>query len=359
MSLGPVMVDLLGTEMTAEEKKRLMHPLVGGVILFSRNYQSVSQLQKLTAEIHALRSPPLLVAVDHEGGRVQRFREGFTRIPPMREFGTLWDEHPQRAKHLAHQAGWVIACELRASGVDFSFAPVLDLDYGQSTVIGNRAFHANPQAVADLAHNLMLGLKQGGMVAVGKHFPGHGYVAADSHLEVPVDERDYADIAMSDLEPFKQMVDFGLPAVMPAHVIYPKVDDKPAGFSRVWLKDILRHELKFEGMIFSDDLSMEGAAVAGGVVARAEMALDAGCDMVLVCNKPAAAEELLAGFQRKMSPASFARLVRMHGHPHPASWDKLHEDPDYVKAVHAVSALGMKEDDLPFWPAKPDICGSL
>jgi len=353
------MVDLLGTEMTAEEKERLKHPLVGGVILFSRNYQSVPQLLKLTAEIHALRSPPLLIAVDHEGGRVQRFREGFTRIPPMREFGTLWDEHPQRAKHLAHLAGWVIASELRASGVDFSFGPVLDLEYGHSSVIGNRAFHANPQAVADLAHNLMLGLKQGGMVAVGKHFPGHGYVAADSHLEIPVDERDYADIAMNDLEPFRQMVDFGLPAVMPAHVIYPRVDDKPAGFSRVWLKEILRHELKFDGMIFSDDLSMEGAAVAGNVVARAEAALDAGCDMVLVCNKPAAADELLANFKRKMLPASFARLVRMHGKPHPASWDKLHEDPSYVKAVRAVSALGVKLGDLPFEAATPDVCGSL
>ncbi len=359
MPLGPVMVDIAGLEMTDAEIQRLKHPLVGGVILFSRNYQSVSQLQKLTAAIHAVRTPPLLIAVDHEGGRVQRFREGFTRIPPMREFGILWDEHPQRAKNLAHQAGWVMASELRASGVDFSFAPVLDLDYGASSVIGNRAFHAKPQAVADLAHHLMLGLKQGGMAAVGKHFPGHGYVTADSHLEVPVDERGYGDIAMHDLIPFAQMVDFGLPAVMPAHVIYPQVDSRPAGFSPVWLKEILRGELKFDGMIFSDDLSMEGAAIAGGVVARAEAALDAGCDMALVCNNPAAADELLDGLKRKMAPASFARLVRMHGKPHPSSWDKLHEDPNYVKAVRTVSALGVKEGDLPFDAAKPDICGSL
>lgn len=353
------MVDVLGTELSAEEKRRLKHPLVGGVILFSRNYQSVTQLQKLTAEIHALRAPPLLIAVDHEGGRVQRFREGFTRIPPMRELGRIWDEHPQRARSLAHQTGWVIAAELRASGVDFSFTPVLDLDYGASSVIGNRAFHTKPQAAADLAHHLMLGLKQGGMAAVGKHFPGHGYVAADSHLEVPVDERRYADISMNDLIPFKQMVDFGLSAVMPAHVIYPAVDSQPAGFSRVWLKDILRHELHFDGMIFSDDLCMAGAASVGGIVKRAEAALDAGCDMVLVCNDPAAADQLLAGYSRKTSAAGFARLVRMHGKPHPVSWDKLHEDPLYVKAVHAVANIGVKDGDLPFGAGKPDVCGSL
>lgn len=353
------MVDILGTALSAEEMKRLKHPLVGGVILFSRNYQSVTQLQNLTAEIHALRSPPLLIAVDHEGGRVQRFREGYTRIPAMREFGRIWDEHPQRARSLAHQTGWVIASELRASGVDFSFTPVLDLDYAASSVIGNRAFHSKAHAVADLAHNLMLGLKQGGMAAVGKHFPGHGYVAADSHLEIPVDERTYADIVMSDLIPFRQMVDFGMSAIMPAHVIYPKVDSKPAGFSRVWLKDILRHELNFDGLIFSDDLCMAGAAGEGGIVQRAEAALDAGCDMVLVCNNPAAADELLAGFQRKASPAGFTRLVRMHGKPHPVSWDKLHEDPLFVKAVHAVAVIGVKDGDLPFDAAKPDICGSL
>ena len=359
MPLGPVMVDVLGTELSAEEKKRLKYPLVGGVILFSRNYQSVSQLQTLTTEIHALRSPPLLIAVDHEGGRVQRFREGFTRIPPMREFGCIWDEHPQRARNLLHQAGWVIAAELRAGGVDFSFTPVLDLDYGASSVIGNRAFHSQPEAVSDLAHHLMLGLKQGGMAAVGKHFPGHGYVAADSHLEVPVDERTYTDIAMTDLIPFRRSVNFGLSAVMPAHVIYPSVDSKPAGFSRVWLKDILRNELHFDGMIFSDDLCMAGAATAGSILERAEAALDAGCDMVLVCNNPAAADELLAGSQRKTSPASFARLVRMHGKPHPLSRDKLHEDPLYVKAVHAVAAIGVRDGDLPFDAGKPDICGSL
>ena len=360
MALGPVMVDVLGTELTAEERKRLQHPLVGGVILFTRNYQSPSQLARLTAEIHGVRNPPLLIGVDHEGGRVQRFREGFTRLPPMREFGQIWDSHPQRAKKLAHQAGWILASELRASGVDFSFTPVLDIDYGASGVIGDRAFHRNPQAIAELAHSLMLGLKQGGMGSVGKHFPGHGFVRADSHLEIPVDERDFADIEMEDMVPFRQMVDFGMTAVMPAHVIYPRVDSKPAGFSSVWLKDILRGRLEFNGVIFSDDLSMEGASVAGNMVDRAQVALQAGCDMVLVCNNPAAADELLAGLRWEISAASRARLIRMHGHPHPASWTQLHEDPHYVDAVHAIGSLGLRSGELAFDPTAPrqDTCGS-
>jgi beta-N-acetylhexosaminidase len=360
MALGPVMLDLVGTEMTPEEKERLRHPLVGGVILFTRNYQSPAQLARLTAEIHAVRTPPLLIAVDHEGGRVQRFREGFTRLPPMRELGRLWDDHPQRARNLARQTGWVLAAELRASGVDFSFTPVLDIDYGASGVIGDRAFHRNPQAIAELAHGLMLGLKQGGMATVGKHFPGHGFVRADSHLEVPVDDRDFADIEMEDLVPFRQMIDFGMAAVMPAHVIYPKVDSRPAGFSRVWLKDILRGHLGFDGVIFSDDLSMEGASVAGGMVERANVALEAGCDMVLACNNPAAADELLAGLGWEMPAASRARLIRMHGKPHPQSWVQLHEDPQYVEAVHAVGAIGAGSGELALDPTAPkqDTCGS-
>ncbi|HUW75942.1 MAG TPA: beta-N-acetylhexosaminidase, partial [Gallionella sp.] len=209
MGLGPVMLDVLGTQLTAEDEVRLMHPLVGGVILFARNYQSPGQLAELTAAIHSLRTPPLLIAVDHEGGRVQRFRAGFTKIPPMRELGKIWDGHPQRARHLAQQAGYVLAAELRACGVDFSFTPVLDVDYGQSSVIGDRALHSDPQAIADLAHSLLLGLKQGGMHSVGKHFPGHGYVRADSHLAIPVDEREFVDIEMCDLIPFRRMVDCG------------------------------------------------------------------------------------------------------------------------------------------------------
>jgi len=352
------MLDIAGTELSAEDRVRLSHPLVGGVILFSRNYQSNAQLIALTTAIHALRTPPLLIGVDHEGGRVQRFREGFTRLPAMREFGLIWDEHPQRARALAQQAGFVLAAELRAHGVDFSFAPVLDVDWGESGVIGDRAFHRDPQAIAELAHSLMLGMKQAGMAAVGKHFPGHGFVRADSHLEVPVDERDFADIEFNDLVPFRQMIDFGMAAVMPAHVIYPKVDRLPAGFSSVWLKDILRGQLGFEGVIFSDDLSMEGAAVAGGIAQRAQAALQAGCDMVLACNNSVAADELLAGLSWKLPAVALARLLRMHGKPHPASAVALHEDAHYVKAVHAVAALGLKNGELALGFAPTNTCGN-
>ena len=347
MGLGPVMLDVLGTSLTAEDEARLRHPLVGGVILFTRNYKSPRQLAELTASIHALRNPPLLIAVDHEGGRVQRFREGFTRIPPMRELGKVWDEHPKRAKHLAQQAGYVLAAELRACGVDFSFTPVLDVDYGSSSVIGDRAFHSKPEAIAELAHSLLQGLRQGGMHTVGKHFPGHGFVRADSHLEIPVDERSYTDIEFSDLIPFRQMVNFGLTAVMPAHVIYPKVDSKPAGFSKKWLKDILRVELGFEGCIFSDDLSMEGATVAGGIVQRAEAALQAGCDMVLVCNRPDFSDELLAGLKWDMPATSKARLVQMRGRPHPLNESQLHEQAEFVHAVHGVASIGSGSAELP------------
>ncbi|MEK7810498.1 MAG: beta-N-acetylhexosaminidase [Pseudomonadota bacterium] len=347
MGNGPVMLDVAGKQLTAEDEKRLQHPLVGGVILFARNYESPGQLAELTARIHVLRSPPLLIAVDHEGGRVQRFRDGFTRIPPMRELGKIWDEHPKRAKHLAQLVGYVLASELRACGVDFSFTPVLDVDYGASSVIGDRAFHTEPQAIAELAHSLLIGLKLGGMPTVGKHFPGHGFVCADSHLEIPVDERSYTDIDLCDLIPFRQLVNFGLTAVMPAHVIYPKVDAHPAGFSKVWLKDILRGELGFEGCIFSDDLSMEGATVAGGIVQRAEAALKAGCDMVLVCNKPESADALLLGLKWDMPVTGKARLAQMHGRAHPKNLAQLHEDAEFIKALHEIGKIGIREGELP------------
>ncbi|TAJ76538.1 MAG: beta-N-acetylhexosaminidase [Gallionellaceae bacterium] len=346
MGIGPVMLDVAGKTLAAEDEKRLRHPLVGGVILFARNYESPRQLAELTAAIRAVRAPPLLISVDHEGGRVQRFREGFTKIPPMRELGKVWDAHPKQARHLAEQTGWVLAAELRAHGVDFSFAPVLDVDYGASSVIGDRAFHAEPQAIAELAHSLMVGMRKAGMATVGKHFPGHGFVRADSHLEIPVDERDFADIEMCDLIPFRQMVDFGLTAVMPAHVIYPKIDPQPAGFSKVWLKDILRGQLGFEGCIFSDDLSMEGAAVAGGIVQRAEAALHAGADMVLVCNKPESADALLNGLVWDMSATSKARLAHMRGHAHPDTPVQLHESGEYVKALHEIAGIGSSSGEL-------------
>jgi len=346
MGLGPVMLDVVGKSLTSEDVARLRHPLVGGVILFARNYESPAQLCELTAAIRAVRTPPLLIAVDHEGGRVQRFREGFTRIPAMRELGKVWDAHPKKARHLAQQVGYVLASELRACGVDFSFTPVLDMDYGVSTVIGDRAFHSDPQAIAELAHSLLQGLRQAGMQTVGKHFPGHGYIAADSHLAIPVDERSYTDIELADLIPFRQMVHYGMTAVMPAHVIYPKVDNRPAGFSPVWLKKILRGELGFEGCIFSDDLSMEGATVAGGIVQRAEAALNAGADMVLVCNKPESADELLDGLTYDMPAVSKARLIHMRGHGPVRSLVQLHEQPEFLTALREVARIGVQEGDL-------------
>jgi beta-N-acetylhexosaminidase len=342
-TLGPVMLDVAGTALTDDDRRRLLHPLTGGVILFSRNYASRQQITALTAEIHALRDPPLLVAVDHEGGRVQRFRDGFTALPPMRALGAIWDHDPERAGQLAFDTGYVLAAELRACGVDFSFAPVLDLDYGASGVIGDRAFHAKPEAISVLAGRLVAGMRRAGMAAVGKHFPGHGYVRADSHHEIPVDERSLADIETADLLPFAALSANGMAGIMPAHVIYPKVDPRPAGFSSLWLKDILRGRLGFAGTVFSDDLSMEGASVAGNVTARAHAALDAGCDMVLVCNQPASADQLLAELQDGLSAVSLTRLARMHGH----GSVPLAGDAQYGAALAAVRALDQRPGELP------------
>ena len=346
LPLGPLMLDVEGLALNDDDRRRLAHPLVGGVILFARNYESPEQVAALCREIHTLRQPPLLIAVDHEGGRVQRFREGFTPIPAMGSFGELWDSQPQRARRLVREAGYVIGAELRAVGVDFTFAPVLDLDYGVSKVIGSRAFHRNPQVVAELAHALVLGLHDAGMNAVGKHFPGHGHVAVDSHLDVPVDERDLADLEFADLNPFRQLIDLGLAGVMPAHVIYPKVDSLPAGYSRRWLQDILRSGYGFDGMIFSDDLAMEGARVAGGVVERAKAALGAGCDMALLCNKPKLADELLSQLKWSTPPVSLIRFARMHGRPHPPDRVALHESGRYVNALHHLSGLGEVNAEL-------------
>lgn len=347
LSLGPIMLDVAGTELDAEDRRRLQHPLVGGVILFARNYVSPEQLIRLTADIHALRSPALVIAVDHEGGRVQRFREGFTAIPAMRELGRVWDRNPQHAGQLAHEVGFVLAAELRVHGVDLSFAPVLDIDYGNSSVIGNRALHSDPQAIADLARALVQGFRQGGMSAVGKHFPGHGHVRADSHHEVPIDDRPYAEIEAIDLVPFRRLIESGLGGIMPAHVIYPQVDPQPAGFSPVWLKTILRGKMGFDGIIFSDDLSMEGARVAGGVVDRARAAFGAGCDMVLVCNNPAAADELLASLDYSIPAPSLARLARMHGRQHSGNMVRLREDVQYMNALRAIAGIGFESGNLP------------
>ena len=346
MSLGPVMLDVVGTALTADDIRRLQHPLVGGVILFARNFEDCDQLKALTASIHAVRQPPLLIAVDHEGGRVQRFREGFTKIPPMREFGKIWDKDRKKAMALAVEAGWILAAELRAHDVDFSFTPILDMDYGDSLVIGDRAFHLDPRAINELAFSLMQGLKKGGMAAVGKHFPGHGFVVADSHVSIPIDEREFDQIAQNDMQPFRQMIDEGLPAIMPAHVIYPKVDDKPAGFSAKWLQKVLRERLGFNGVIFSDDLSMEGASVGGDVTTRSLAALNAGCDMVLLCNRPDLADELLDNLVWKMSAQSIVRLTRMHGSHHPQSITQLRESGVFADAVKRVAMVGQSEGDF-------------
>ena len=314
MRLGPVMVDVAGLELTPDDSERLQHPQVGGVILFARNFAAPLQLIQLTHSIREIRKPNLLIAVDHEGGRVQRFRHGFTTIPAMTQLGKLFDRDPAQALAAARGCGFVIGSELQAHGVDFSFAPVLDVDYGESSVIGDRALHSDPNVIAVLAEALQAGLNAAGMVSVGKHFPGHGFVRADSHLEVPVDDRTMAEIAARDLIPFQRLARSGLGGVMPAHVIYTKVDAKPAGFSAIWLQKILREKLGFDGLIFSDDLSMEGASTAGGMIGRANAALNAGCDMVLICNDPRAQDALLEGLERRpLAPTLARRLERMRG----------------------------------------------
>ena len=314
MKLGPVLADVSGLELTPDDIERLQHPQVGGVILFARNFAAPLQLLQLAHSIRELRAPQLVIAVDHEGGRVQRFRHGFTAIPPMSALGTLWDHDPAQAIAAARGCGFVIGSELQAHGVDFSFTPVLDVDYGESSVIGDRALHSDPNVIAVLAEALQAGLNAAGMASVGKHFPGHGYVRADSHHEIPMDDRTLTEISQSDLVPFQRLACAGMGGMMPAHVIYPKVDAKPAGFSSIWLQKILREKLGFDGLIFSDDLSMEGASTAGGVMARANAALNAGCDMVLLCNDPRAQDTLLEGLERRpVAPTLARRLEKMRG----------------------------------------------
>lgn len=332
---GPVMVDVAGLTLAQHEIERLQHPQVGGVILFSRNFSSIEQLRALTTAIHAARSEPLLIAVDHEGGRVQRFREGFTRLPAMRVLGELWQRDVLQATKAATAVGYVLAAELRACGVDFSFTPVLDLDYGQSSVIGDRAFDTDPRVVTLLAKSLNHGLLLAGMHNCGKHFPGHGFVAADSHVALPVDQRPLAQIMQQDAAPYDWLGN-SLSAVMPAHVIYSKVDAQPAGFSKIWLQKILRQQLGFEGVIFSDDLSMEGATAAGDIIARAQAALGAGCDMVLVCNAPEQADLLLQGLDWKLSARSQQRL--RHLYPQSTA-PALEQNADYRTAKKLIQSL--------------------
>ncbi len=338
MSLGPVMVGLAGTEISQAEQEMLQHPMVGAVVLFTRNYQDPEQLKQLVDNIHAVRDPRLLVAVDHEGGRVQRFREGFTRLPAMQGFGELFEQDAKRAKRLVETAGWLMAIELRAVGIDFSFAPVLDINHGVSAIIGDRSLHANPQIVADLAISYMAGMNSAGMVAIGKHFPGHGAVEVDTHQGIARDGRIFADIEAEDLIPFERLIHAGLAGVMPAHVIYEQVDSQPAGFSSYWLQGVLRRQLGFQGVIFSDDLLMQGAAIAGTVSQRAECALAAGCDMVLVCDNFNEISQTLEHLERFDNPASHLRLARMHGRK-TISRDQLHNDPRWHQALHALEPM--------------------
>ncbi|CBL44873.1 Putative N-acetyl-glucosaminidase [gamma proteobacterium HdN1] len=311
---GPLMLDLPGLDLTAADADLLCAPEIGGVILFARNYEDPHQLAELVARVRAVRGDVLL-AVDQEGGRVQRFKKGFTRLPAVRVLGDLYDQNPENALYLAREWGWLMAAELRAFDIDLSFAPVLDLDYSRSQVIGNRAFHSKPSAVLALAEAWIAGMAEAGMAATGKHFPGHGWVTADSHTDIPVDERTEAELQNADLQPFVRLAE-QLGGMMPAHVIYSAVDAKPAGFSRYWLQTVLRERLRFQGAIFSDDLAMEGAAVAGSFSERAQQALDAGCDMVLVCNQRSAALEVLESLQRQPRPAN-ARIQALRGQKAP------------------------------------------
>lgn len=300
---GPVMADIAAYSLTDEERTRLRDPAIGGIILFRRNFQNIPQLQNLCREIKALRNPPLIIAVDHEGGRVQRFIDGFTRLPAMRILGEIWDtQGADTACRLSRQTGWVLAAELAACGVDMSFAPVLDLDWQRCPVIGNRSFHGQPETVSALALALQRGLAEGGMKSCGKHFPGHGFVEGDSHLVQPEDTRSLAELEAADMIPFRALSGAGMAAVMPAHVVYPQIDSKPAGFSEKWLKQILRQYIGFKGVIFSDDLTMEGAGAAGGIKERANASFTAGCDIVLVCNRPDLVDELRDGFQIPANP---------------------------------------------------------
>ncbi len=338
-SLGPVMLDVEGTTLSLDDRRRIGHERTGGVILFARNFVSRTQLVDLVAAVRDVRGD-VLIAVDHEGGRVQRFRgDGFVHLPTMRSLGALRDhDPPYGAEHAARAAtacGLVLGADLVACAIDLSFTPVLDLDHGPSAVIGDRSFHRDPRVVTLLARSLMHGLLLAGMANCGKHFPGHGFVAADSHVAVPVDERDLETLLDDDARPYAWLAGT-LASVMPAHVIYPAVDARPAGFSPVWLQDILRGRLGFEGAIFSDDLSMEGASAAGDVVLAGRAALEAGCDMVLVCNDGRRADALLDGLADTRRPESAVRLATLRARRRLAA-----DDPSYRRALDCLRDAGL------------------
>lgn len=339
MTIGPLMIDVEGLALQDEEIKRIMHPMVGGLILFTRNYKDTVQLKTLTDTIRKIRGHDFLIAVDHEGGRVQRFREGFTTIPAMRKLGEVWDKDPKRANHLAFLIGQIIATELRVFDIDFSFTPVLDIDYNESTVIRDRAFHNDIEAIKALASSILEGLKEGGMRGVGKHFPGHGYIKADSHLSVSEDERTFDEIASKDMSIFISLIKHGLNAVMPSHVLYSAVDKHPAGFSSFWLKDQLREKFHFKGAIFSDDMSMKGAILGGEMKDRILKALEAGCDMVLLCNSPQLVDEVLLHLDWKMSSENISRLLSMKGTKEPAEALKMIQEKGFKEMTSQIMAM--------------------
>ena len=339
MTIGPLMIDVEGLALQDEEIKRIMHPMVGGLILFTRNYKDTVQLKTLTDAIRKIRGHDFLIAVDHEGGRVQRFREGFTTIPAMRKLGEVWDKDPKRANHLAFLIGQIIATELRVFDIDFSFTPVLDIDYNESTVIRDRAFHNDIEAIKVLASSILEGLKEGGMRGVGKHFPGHGYIKADSHLSVSEDERIFDEIASKDMSIFISLIKHGLNAVMPSHVLYSAVDKHPAGFSSFWLKDQLREKFHFKGAIFSDDMSMKGAILGGEMKDRILKALEAGCDMVLLCNSPQLVDEVLLHLDWKMSSENISRLLSMKGTKEPAEALKMIQEKCFKEMTSQIMAM--------------------
>jgi len=337
MALGSVMLDLKGSSLDQVEKEVLQHPNVGGLIYFTRNFEDVQQISELTQQVREQR-PDILIAVDHEGGRVQRFRKGFTHIPAMANLGELYQNNPEEAYDSSHKLAWLLASEVQAVGIDISFAPVLDVDYGGSEIIGDRAFHSDPSVITELAGAFIQGMATAGMAATGKHFPGHGFVAEDSHIAKPVDNRSLDEIEASDLVPFAELMKAGLNAVMPAHVLYPQVDDMPAGFSEYWIKGILRQRLKFDGVAFSDDLSMDGADLGIGFTQRADLALKAGCDMVLVCNNSSAAEQVV---EELVAPEDWCerRIQAMRGKFKHANMQALQAQDQWAEIVALAESL--------------------
>ncbi len=342
MSLGPLMVDLSADTVCAKERELLLSPHVGGVILFSRNFSTIEKLTALIEEIHEIRHPRLLVAIDQEGGRVQRLREGFTQLPAVRLLGEIYNDEPTRAVELATITGWLMASELRAIGIDFSFTPILDLDHGISQVIGDRAFHKDPEVVSIIAAKYVHGMRKAGMQAVGKHFPGHGAVVADSHIDLPTDDRDFQDISLQDLVPFQRMIDNGIAGIMSAHVVYEKIDSEIATFSKLWLQEVLRKQMEFKGVIFSDDLSMKAAHCneedSEDYLLRTQRALDAGCDMVLICNSSDNACMVADQLNNYNNPASQMRLTRMHGGKDPVSYENLRNSKAWQAAVKKIES---------------------